>query len=315
VIMRQMRKLNDLYKEIIVRIMITGANGFLGHRLVEYFSKKGHEVIAISRSNTRGFSENVMFVQMDLSDPKSKEVIVEVIDKYGAPDIVFHSAALKPGDYTFNQYYQSNVTALLFFLQGISRVKVKRFVYFSTTSVFCPSDNSFIKEEYPVCWDNYYTATKIMGEIISKHQTNAESVTILRIPSLYGVGQNDSFVDGLLEQIKSQSRVELWDNGSRIRDALHVSDIVHLCRILLHIEDPLPFIVNIGPPKSYTTFDYAKELVTAFNIGCEIKTVNKKGRMVSDLHVDSSLAKKALGFQAKDLAESMRIYAQEIENA
>lgn len=297
-----------------MKVWVTGANGFLGNRLVQSFSRSGHDVVGLSRTNTRPVPSTVNFYSCDLSTPDSVESLSRFIEKHGAPDAVFHAAALQPCTRGFKDFFESNVQTVKSILEVFQKVDLPLFVLFSTTSVFCASSAEAVDEAGPVCWENNYTATKLMSEITTARYSTAESTLILRLPSLYGVGQDDSFVDGLLNRISQNGSVELWDNGERVRDAIHVSEVVRVCEGFLNMNNrPASSVINVGPPKAYTTYDYADQLVKAFALKATITRVDRQSKMKSDLHVDSSRLKRFLEMELVPLSESMQRYANEVK--
>src|SRR5689334_23867056 len=71
-----------------------------------------------------------------------------------------------------------------------------------------------------------YGATKRWGEQLLETFHRYSRIVVLRLPSLYGAGQEDSFIDGLARTAQLNDSIELYSRGELVRDALHVNDVV-----------------------------------------------------------------------------------------
>src|SRR5262245_62908959 len=91
-------------------------------------------------------------------------------------------------------------------------------------------------------------------------------IVVLRMPSLYGAGQADSFIDGLARTAQLGDSIELYSRGALVRDALHVSDVVRaIDTVLAQPSDNAFSILNLGCGQRMKTADWARALVDALD--------------------------------------------------
>jgi dTDP-4-dehydrorhamnose reductase len=147
-----------------MKILITGANGFVGHHLSELLLQKGYDVLATGKGDCRlpfagqpGFS----YAKMDFTDPFA---VHDNFEKF-KPSVVVHAGAMsKPDDCELNQWdaYVVNVEGTLTLLANADEIN-SHFVFISTDFVFSGDGGPYAESDQraPV---NYYGKTKVEAE-------------------------------------------------------------------------------------------------------------------------------------------------------
>jgi nucleoside-diphosphate-sugar epimerase len=132
------------------------------------------------------------------------------------------------------------------------------------------------------------------------------------LPSLYGAGQADSFLDGLARTAQLGDSIELFSRGELVRDALHVSDVVHAIDNCIAQPPANAFsILNLGCGQRITTSEWTRALVDALESKSVIIPVDREASQF-DLYADISAARQQIAFAPTSLAESMKVYADEL---
>ena len=288
-------------------IWITGSAGFLGTRLVNNFRAAGHSVMGISRRESATTS-----VTIDLSASHAVERLRTLSHDAGLPAIVIHCASKQPGSGDWFDFVRSNVRTTLSLAEALRDQPPQQIIYTSTQSVYARPARLPVKEIDPAGGATPYSATKRWGEQILQALADVTRVTVLRLPSLYGAGQADSFVDGLARQALRDEPIELFSRGELIRDALHVTDVVEAIATCAGKLFERSFaVLNLGCGRRIKTFEYATTLVKALQSQSEIIPIDRLASQ-TDLYADIEQARRMIGFAPKSLEESLRVYANEL---
>lgn len=290
-----------------MKIWITGCAGFLGTRLAQHFSPQ-HVVVGLSRRPSTAATHSV---QIDLTHPESQEIIQETIREFGPPEVVIHAASRQPGPGSFAAFTRSNVTATQYLLDGLVATPPRQLIYTSTLSVYATTRKLPLTESHPASANNPYGATKRWAEqVIATFR--GPQVTVLRLPSLYGRGQADSFIDGIARTALNGETIELFANGEVIREALHVSDVVRAIETCVATPPDETFTtLNLGNGRPIKTLEYAETLVAALESESKI-TLSDRTTSHVDAYADITRARNSIGFRPTELKEAMRIYAAEL---
>jgi len=205
-----------------MKVLITGANGFLGYYLVEQLLVKNISVIATGRGPCRlPFSnENFQYEEMDFTDPFSIHDVFEKIK----PDVVVHAGAMSKPD----ECEQSQMQAYLVNVEGTVQLLINAaviksfFVFVSTDFVFDGKTGMYseIDKPEPV---NYYGRTKLEAEeAVSEYEYDW---AIARTVLVYG--KNHSGHANLLKTVKEklENKVEYSVVDDQVRTPTYVEDL------------------------------------------------------------------------------------------
>lgn len=175
-----------------MKVLVTGATGFLGSHIVDSLKKNGHEVRALARrtSNLSHLKEvGAEIVFGDVGDYESLLAAVSGVD------VVIHAAAIvMPGWGRWEDYEKANVNGTKNTLDASEKVGVKRFVYISSFTVIgdaCAGGHP-VDETEPcnlACVpDTYYDYAKMLGEqmALDYHKHGRMSVSVIRPGMIYG---------------------------------------------------------------------------------------------------------------------------------
>ncbi|MBO3841469.1 MAG: NAD-dependent epimerase/dehydratase family protein [Candidatus Brockarchaeota archaeon] len=236
-----------------MKILVTGASGFLGGHLVEEMVSKGFSVIGMVRKSSDTSLLRSLSVELrvgDLTDPESLSRATENID------IVIHLAAY----YTFfgkkEMYRRINVEGTRLLLEAALRNGVKRFVYCSSTEAIGPVKSPPAEEDSPPNPSYEYGRSKLEAEkIVRSYGEKGVEYTILRPSGIYGPRNVDDISYWFITAFARNAlptRIIVGDGRNLIQFA-YVKDVVQGFLLVLDKPDiSRNQIYFISEDKAYT---------------------------------------------------------------
>jgi UDP-glucuronate 4-epimerase len=225
-----------------MRVLVTGAAGFIGFHLCRHLLQRGDEVVGVDNLNTyynpqlkrdrlaqltnqRGFS----FTLLNLADEMATRLLVDA----GRIDVTVHLAAQAGVRYSQEapqSYAASNVVGTLSVLEACRARGQHHLVFASSSSVYGESMVFPVSEAADITRPvSLYAATKMAGELMAYSYVDQYgiSATALRLFTVYGPwGRPDMAVFKFAEAILAGRPVELYAGGALRRDFTYVGDIV-----------------------------------------------------------------------------------------
>ena len=252
-----------------MKILVTGANGFLGYYLVEQLLAKNVSVIATGKGQCRlpfTHDPNFQWITMDFTDPFSMHDVFENMK----PAVVVHAGAMsKPDECELDQMkaYLVNVEGTVQLLINADELK-SFFVFLSTDFVFDGERGMYSEQDSPRPV-NYYGRTKLEAEAAVKEYQHGWA--IVRTVLVYG--KNHSGHNNILKIVKE--KLETGEEYNVVNDQL---------RTPTYVEDLAKGIVSIIEKKATGIFHLSgKDILTPYQMA--IKTAEH-------LKLDSSVLKK-----------------------
>lgn len=291
-----------------MNIWITGCSGFLGTRLANHFAKQ-HHVTGLSRRECAAATHSV---SIDLAQRDSPRLVEKLSAESGVPDVVIHTASKQPGPGDLADFVDANVHATSNLIEGLTLQPPRLIIYTSTLSVYGRPSVIPVDESGPAGGTLPYGATKRWGEQMLETFQRYSRIVVLRLPSVYGAGQTDSFIDSLARTAQLNDSIQLYSRGELVRDALHVSDVVRAFdNCIAQPPDNAFTVLNLGCGQRIKTAEWARVLVDALDSKSAIIPVDREASQF-DLYADISAARQQIAFAPMSPAESMKVYANEL---
>ena len=219
------------------KVLVTGADGFIGSHLVEALHAAGAQVRALCLYNSFGSlgwldehaDSGLETLDVRLGDVRDAGFVEEICRDV---EVVFHLAALISVPYSYlapSSFVETNVNGTLNVLEGVRRAGCLRMVQTSTSEVYGSPDTVPITERHPVRGQSPYSASKIAADKMSEayHAAFGTPVTILRPFNVFGPRQSQrAVIPTVLAQILSgRDEIVLGSTHPR-RDFTYVTDCV-----------------------------------------------------------------------------------------
>lgn len=278
------------------QVLVTGGAGFIGRRVVRALLDADHKVTVIDRHAFP--DERVRSVVGDLCDPAT---IGQGLSE--STDLVIHLAAITRVLLSMEDpigTYQLNVDATFNLLEQSRQRGVKTFLLASTNAVAGDVGTSTITERHPLRPLTPYGATKAAGEMLLSSYVGSYGMTgaALRFSNVYGPGMEakDSFIPRLMRAAREGRGVQIYGDGTQLRDLVHVDDIVAGIFTAWRAGHNGPLILGSGESVTVNDILEAARAVTGAEIPAE-HIPAKPGEMPAVI-IDISAA-RALGYEPK----------------
>jgi len=251
------------------RILVTGAAGFLGSHLCDYFMDKGFEVIGMDNLIT-GSMDNIDHLMQEERFQFHHHDVTNYVHVAGNLDYILHFASpASPIDYLKIPIQTLKVGAMgTHNLLGLARAKSARILVASTSEVYGdpevhPQPETYVGHVNPIGPRGVYDEAKRYLEAITMayHTYHGLETRIARIFNTYGprMRLNDGRVlPAFIGQALRGEPLTIFGDGSQTRSFCYVSDLIEGIYRLLMSDSPQP--VNIGNPDEVSIRDFAEEI-------------------------------------------------------
>ena len=271
------------------KILVTGADGFIGSHLVESLVNQGYKVKAFVLYNS--FNKWGWLDSLDNSVLSEIEVFAgDIRDPYGVKnamegcDAVLHLAALIAIPYSYHSpdtYIDTNIKGTLNILQAARELKVKRVIHTSTSEVYGTARFVPITEEHPLQGQSPYSASKIGADQLafSFYASFELPVITIRPFNTYGPRQSArAVIPTIITQLANG--VESLKLGSvhPTRDFNYVQDTVDGFIAALKAENAFGETINLGSNFEISIGDTVNVIAELMNKSITIETDDKRLR-------------------------------------
>lgn len=289
-----------------MRILITGANGFLSNYLIADLVKRKYEVIATGKGNCR-IKANDAFVyeEMDFTEVES---VKSVFDKH-KPEVVVHAGAMsKPDDCETNKElaYKVNTEGSAYLLDA-AKISNSFFIFISTDFVFDGIKGMYNEDDIPAPV-NYYGQTKLLAE--EKVKEYAGEWSIVRTVLVYGRPQSGR--ENLLTLVKKKN-----ENGEvfkvftdQLRTPTYVEDLASAIVSIIDIK--AKGIFHVSGEDQLSPYEMVIKMADLYNLNKELilpitkDDLEEKALRPPITGFDISKAKALLNYTSISFDEGLR---------
>jgi NAD dependent epimerase/dehydratase len=291
-------------------VLVTGADGFIGSRLVEDLVAAGARVVAMSQYNSFnswGWLEDIpaldqiRVVSGDVRDAHFCESAMEGVD------IVFHLASLIAIPYSYHapdSYVDTNIRGALNICQAARRAGVTKIIHTSTSEVYGTARRVPIDEDHPLTPQSPYSATKIGADAIalSFYHSFELPVVVARPFNCYGPRQSArAVIPTIITQIASGARDVRLGDLTTTRDFTYVDDTSRGFLSIAKLDGGLGEVFHIGSRQEISIGDLFKLIAELMQSDArateDSERMRPPGSEVLRLCCDNSKLLAATGFK------------------
>ncbi len=294
------------------RILVTGAEGFIGSHVAEHLIRQGYRVRALVLYNSFGshgwleespeeIRDNLEIVLGDVRDPFAVREAVRGCDG------VLHLAALIAIPYSYrapDSYVDTNITGTLNVLQAVRDLQTPRLICTSTSEVYGTAQYVPIDEAHPLTAQSPYAATKIAADqlALSFYRSFETPVALLRPFNTYGPRQSArAVIPTIITQLLSGRRELHLGSLAPTRDFNYVGDIARAFAAALKAPEIDGQVINVGSQFEITIGDTVQAIMEVCGVEATIITDSQRLRPekseVERLFSDSRKAERLLDWQ------------------
>jgi NAD dependent epimerase/dehydratase len=302
------------------RVLVTGADGFIGSHLAEALVAHGAVVTALAHYNSFNYwgwlEESPLLGRM-------KVVTGDVRDSHfclgltRGIDVVFHLAALIPIPYSYlapDSFVDTNVKGTLYMLQAAMANGVSRFIQTSTSEVYGTAQYVPIDEKHPLSAQSPYSATKIGADAIATSFYSSFDAPVVIVRPFYTYGPRQSaraVIPTIVSQLSAgKENISLGDLTTS-RDFTYVEDTARGFIAVAEMDGGLGQVFNVGSNQEITVGDMlnliAKIMGRTVTAAVDQQRIRPEKSEVLRLRCDNSKLKSATGYiPAISLEEGLR---------
>jgi NAD dependent epimerase/dehydratase len=271
------------------RVLVTGADGFIGSHLTEALVRAGYNVrafVCYNSFNSWGWLDSAPTEIKNSLDVFSGDVrdTNGVRQAVKGCDAVLHLAALIAIPYSYHSpasYVDTNIHGTLNVLQAVSDLDVCRMVHTSTSEVYGSAQNVPITEDHPLQGQSPYAATKIGADqlALSFHKSFDTPVAIMRPFNTYGPRQSArAVIPTVISQLLAGKEFIKMGSLSPTRDFNFVQDITAAFIAMLEAKDFVGDVINAGSNFEISIADMVNVIKKVTGVDAEIITDDQRIR-------------------------------------
>ena len=233
-------------KQAIKKVLITGANGFIGGTLMRYYQNQGQDVMGVDL-----VGNGADILEGDISQP---DTISHLLNEC---DVIVHTAALVSNAMQDSDMWRVNVLATRNLITAAKEHKVRRFVQISSVVAYGNSAEGELDENQPVHADGgSYVLTKLASEhvVLSEQANDDIEIVILRPGDAYGPGSRPWIITPLEAIAKNQFM--LPEKGEGFFRPIYIDDLVRGIATATSHPDAAGEIFNLSCEGYMLTKDY-----------------------------------------------------------
>lgn len=277
-----------------MKILVTGATGFIGSNILKYLSNGGYTLFGCGRKQIE--QEDYKYFVCDLTND-SLDLDV---------DVIIHTAAVSPStEVSFNEFFDSNIVATMNLLEYARSHNVKRIIYMGAVSSY-GDVNGVLREDSPHNNPGDYGLTKYVAEQLVKNSGILYYTLIL--PGVVGKNCRHNWIMNTAQTLYSNKPLTYYNGQGLFNNVLEVEDLCEFIKKLLekNLDESETYL--LGSSEMITVEDVVCYMKVFFSSGSQLYEKEQRG---STFYLDVRKA-ECNGFSPKPIKKTLEIVCNEI---
>ena len=279
----------DGIKISMMRVLILGSEGFVGHNLVQGL-KNLHQVSTADQLE-HGHEKN--YSKLNVLDYENVERIVKDVDV--VIHLVTHTLVSSLSDFTQNA--QVNIIGLLNVLEACRKNNIKKIIFNSSSSIVGEPLESKVSEKHPVTPKTAYGITKMASEHYLRlyNEMYGLDYVIFRFFNIYGPYQKNGLIPSLYSRIITEQPVTIFGKGDQIRDYVYIEDIIPFFEKAISTNMSNNLILNMGRGNGSTIMEVLNHISKILGIQPKIDFKSSRPGEIGNFVADTTLLNSVFG--------------------
>jgi UDP-glucose 4-epimerase len=215
-----------------LKVLLLGSRGFIGSRLVKFFTAKGYEVFGCDLQEYSGKEYTYQKISVLSSDFETlfiNQQFNACVNASGSGNVAF-SVSFPLSD------FEANAFSIIKVLETIRKFQTDcKYIHISSAAVYGNPAHLPVSESSEISPLSPYGYHKWISEIICKEYYKCYQlpIAILRPFSVYGDGLKKQLLWDICSRLSTSNSIQLSGTGNESRDFIHINDLVHLIDIIL----------------------------------------------------------------------------------
>jgi len=265
------------------KVLITGGSGMVGRSLISLMINQGAKITVVDLHKPNDLESEVSFLSKDLryfnnceDICKDKDFVFNLIGVKGSPQ----ACSTQPADFMIPMLqFNTNM------MEAARRANIEWYVYTSSVGVYSPAEVFFeddVWKTFPSPNDRFAGWAKRMGELQAEAysiQYGWNNVSIVRPANIYGKYDNfnpvnSMVVPSLIRKAQENSVLEVWGDGSSIRDFIFADDVAKA--MISAVEKKITQPINLASGKGFSIKELVEIVVKQSGKDLEVKWLTDK---------------------------------------